>query len=63
MRERRSIWFTIGWICLTLAWAPPLLSFLAVLTCGLVYLPLVVCVFGSPYCLLHYLLWGHRFNR
>jgi hypothetical protein len=32
MRERRSIWFTIGWVCLTLAWAPPLIAFLGVLT-------------------------------
>jgi len=63
MENRRSIWFSIGSVCLTLAWGPPLIYFLGVLTWGLVFLVVPVLIFGVPYGLLHYLLWGHRFSR
>src|SRR5688572_4770118 len=48
MERRRSIWFNIGWICLTLAWGLPLISLLAVLTWELIYEPLAACVVGIP---------------
>jgi hypothetical protein len=63
MNQRRSVWFTIGWVCLAPAWGLPLIGFLDLVTGGLVSLSLVVFFYGAPYCLLHYLLWGRRFSR
>src|SRR5437016_770256 len=60
---RRSVWFYIGVVILTLTWGPFLLGFAAVLTWGMILLPIVMVIWFGPYFLLHYLLWGRRLSE
>jgi hypothetical protein len=61
--HRSSIWFCIGIASLTLALGPFVLGFLAILTWGLIFVPVVALIWFGPWVLLHWVLWGRGFSR
>ncbi|HXG12443.1 MAG TPA: hypothetical protein VNK04_21985 [Gemmataceae bacterium] len=60
--SRPSIWFYIGIASLTLALGPFFLGFVAILTWGLIFIPVVALTWFGPLLLLHWVLWGRAFS-
>jgi hypothetical protein len=61
--HRPSIWRYIGIVILMAALGPFVLGFFAVLTWGMIFVPVVVVIWFGPWFLLHWVLWGQAFSR
>src|SRR3954471_17754912 len=58
-----SIWFKICTIPAMVLMGGFLFSFLALITWGMIVIPLVALIYGTPWVAAHYLSWGRQCER